>query len=95
MGVSPESLRVVGGCSCGCRSIDFREEIAGAEIIADALAIYPDGQEADLVLWGLNGQVVSLEVVDHTPDASARLPELSNLRTWEARGRELAEGGSA
>jgi hypothetical protein len=94
-GVSPESLEVVGGCRCGCRSIDFDDDTAGAEIIADALAVYPDGQEAGLLLWGRDGQLVGLEVYDNTPGASGRMPQLSNLRTWEARGRELAEGGSA
>ena len=92
---SAESLEVVGGCKCGCRSIDFALNISGAGISADALAVYPDGHEAGLLLWGRNGQLVSLEVYDNTPGASERLPQLSNLRTWEARGQELAEGGLA
>ena len=94
-GISTQSLEVVGGCQCGCRSIDFAVDTAAADIIADALAVYPDGQEAGLLLWGRNGQLVSLEVYDNTPGASERLPQLSNLRTWEERGRELANEGSA
>jgi hypothetical protein len=94
-GVSVDALEVVGGCDCGCCSIDFSESMAGAEIIADALAIYPDGQEAGVILWGRNGELLGLEIHDNTPGASERMPELSNLRTWEGRGRELADGGSA
>jgi hypothetical protein len=94
-GVSVEALEVVAGCDCGCCSIDFNKNTVGAEIIMDALAVYPDGQEAGLILWGRNGELVSLEVHDNTPGASERMPKLANLRTWEQRGRELAEGGSA
>ena len=94
-GVPVETLEVVGGCDCGCCSIDFSTNTADAEIITDALAVYPDGQEAELILWGRNGELVGLEIHDKTPGASERMPQLANLRTWEQRGRELAEGGTA
>jgi hypothetical protein len=94
-GASTESLRVMGECTCGCRSIDFSPDTAGASIISDAPVVYPDGQEAEVILWGRDGQITALEVIDHTEGTSGRLPQLSELRTWEARGRELAEGGSA
>jgi hypothetical protein len=84
-----EDLRVVGGCDCGCASLDFQADPSGAGIIADALAVYSDGQQAGLILWGLNGEIASLEVYDCHPEASRRFPEVSNLRTFEVRGREL------
>ena len=94
-GISTESLRVVVECTCGCRSINFSTNTAGASIISDALAVYSDGLEAELILWGRDDQVIALEVIDHAEGTSGRLPQLSDLRTWEARGRELAGGGSA
>ncbi len=86
-----EELWVVGGCDCGCCSLDFQPKRPGSrsKIIADALAVYPDGQEAGLILWGRDGMIRSLEVFDHHPGASHRVPEISNLRTYEERGREL------
>ena len=43
---SVEELRVAGGCDCGCASLDFQPDLPGAVIVADALALYPDVQEA-------------------------------------------------
>jgi hypothetical protein len=85
-----EGLRVVRGCGCGCSSLDFQSDGArGAGIIADALAVYSDGQQAGLILWGRGDQIVSLEVYDCDPEASQRFPQLSELRTFEERGLEL------
>jgi hypothetical protein len=52
-------------------------------MLADALAVYPDGQTAGLILWGRDGEIVSLEVYDCTPESSPRFPEMSNLCSWE------------
>jgi hypothetical protein len=76
-------LSVVGGCACGCRSLDFQLNKAGAKMIADAIAVYPDGQKAGLILWGRDGEIVSLEVYDLHPEASHRMPEIAHLRNWE------------
>lgn len=83
-----ERLRVVGGCVCGCTSLDFKpvEELKGKKILADELALYPDGQRAGLILWGLEGEIVMLEVYDFEPGSSHRTPDVSNLRTWEQFG---------
>ncbi len=82
-----EELRVSKWCDCGCASLDFRPQRAsGARIIADALAIYPDGQEAGLILWGHEDTIAFLEIYDCHPGASHRFPELADLRTWEQRG---------
>jgi hypothetical protein len=84
-----EELRVVAGCDC-CSSLEFRPNgWGGASIIADAWAVYSDGHRDDLILWGRDGEIVLLEVVDYHSDASRRFPQVSNLRTFEERGREL------
>jgi hypothetical protein len=85
-----EGLRVVGGCGCGCSSLDFQSDGArGGRIIADALAVYSDGQQAGLILWGRRDEIVSLEVYDCHPKASQRFPQISDLRTFEEPLREL------
>jgi hypothetical protein len=80
----PEELRVVEGCKCGCPSLDFAPNAwVGAGIIADASIVYSDGQKTDLILWGREGEIVLLEVVDYDPRLPHRFPQLSDLRTWE------------
>jgi hypothetical protein len=78
-----EELRVVGGCDCGCSSLDFRPNAwgAGSRIIADAWAVYSDGQQAGLILWGRESQIALLEVYDCHPEASRRFPQISDLRS--------------
>jgi hypothetical protein len=77
-----EELRVVGGCDCGCVSMDFQPGGFGhSKIVADATAVYPDGQKAGLILWGRDGELTALEVHDYHPGSSHRMPEISNLRT--------------
>lgn len=84
-----EQLRVVGGCGCGCTTLDFKsaEQLRGKTMLADELAVYPDGQRAGLILWGLEGEIVMLEVYDNQPGSSHRFPDESNLCTWEDLGR--------
>jgi hypothetical protein len=64
-----EHLRVVGGCTCGCTTLHFKplELLRGKKMLADELAIYPNGQQAGLILWGLEGEIVMLEVYDSQP----------------------------
>lgn len=77
-----EELRVHKGCDCGCSSLDFQPNAwGGGTIVADALAVYSDGQQAGLILWGREGDIALLEVYDCHPNASHRFPEISNLRT--------------
>lgn len=83
-----EQLRVVGGCGCGCASLDFKplEQLSGKKMLADELAIYPDGQRAGLILWGHEGEIVMLEVYDCHPGSSHRFPDLANLCSWDELG---------
>jgi hypothetical protein len=82
------ALRVVGGCDCGCSSIDFHSNTSGPKIIlADAVAVYPDKQQAGLILWGRDNQIVMLEVYEMHPVAN-RVPEIADLRRYEDLFRE-------
>jgi len=85
-----ESLKVVGGCRCGCPSIDLELASAGSNgmptpvILADAES--PEGVPVGVILWSRGGRLSALEV--HPWDGSARIrlprPEtLSNLRTGD------------
>jgi hypothetical protein len=77
------ALRVVGGCDCGCSSLDFRSSSSGSTtMLADAVAVYPDKQQAGLILWGRDGEIVMLEVYEMHPVAD-RVPEIADLRRWE------------
>jgi hypothetical protein len=85
-----EDLRVVKGCDCGCASLDFQPNAwGGARIIADAVAKYEDGQEAGLILWARDEQIVLLEIYDFHPGSSRRFPRIADLCRWEDRGKHL------
>ena len=88
-----ERLRVVGSCVCGCASLYFKpqEQRGGVRRLADELAVYPDGQQAGLILWGCEGEIVWLEVFDFQPESSHRVPDVSNLCTWDELGRRDLE----
>src|SRR5229473_3605583 len=59
------ALRVVGGCDCGCSSLDFDANVRGPKImLADAVAVYPDKLQAGLILWGRDNEIVMLEVYE-------------------------------
>jgi hypothetical protein len=79
-----KKLRVVGGCDCGCSSLDFQPHAwgPGSAIIADAYAVYSDGKTAGLILWAREGEISSLEVYDCHPEASHRVPQVSDLRNF-------------
>jgi len=85
-----DGLHVVDHCQCGCVSIDFEAQGQGngAGIVADAIAKWPDGNQAGLILWGRAGRVTALEVYDMTIDSAKRLPTLAVLRTWEQVGEQ-------
>lgn len=71
------------GCDCGFVSLDVQPNAwSGANRIADALAIYSDGQQAGLILWGRDGEIALLEIYDCHPNASHRFPEICDLRSF-------------
>lgn len=79
--VDISSLSVVGGCKCGCASIDFEAD-KPARIIADGIAEYSDGKSAGLLLWGIESRITGLELYDLDPEASYRFPSPTDLRPW-------------
>jgi len=60
-------------------------------MLADVLAVYPDGEQAGLILWGREGEIVWLEVYDFQPGSSHRVSDVSNLCTWDELGRRDLE----
>lgn len=86
-----EELRVIRECGCGCASLYFNSKLGNLQRIADELAVYPDAQKAGLMLWGRDGEIVWLEVYDFEPESSHRVPDVSNLCTWEDWGRRGLE----
>jgi hypothetical protein len=84
-----EQLRVVGGCTCGCTTLHFKpvEQRGRQKMLADELAVFPDGQRAGLILWALEGEIGMLEVYDLQPGSTHRFPVVSDLCTWENLGR--------
>ncbi len=63
-------------------------------MLADELAVYPDGQRAGVILWGREGKIVWLEVYDFQPKSSHRVPDVSDLCTWGDLGRKDLERGN-
>lgn len=76
-------LRVVDTCKCGCASVDFVADTAGARIVADAVVVLPDGRTGGAMLWARGPEIASLELYDGSPGASHAVPEVGQLRRWE------------
>ena len=57
--------RTIVGCGLG---VVFQQPAKGqrgkVHMLADELAVYPDGQRAGLMLWGRDGEILWLEVYD-------------------------------
>ena len=90
---SAADLVVVGGCECGCCSVDFEPASSDVRPIRDAVGRLEDGRQSGLILWGSNDVIQRLEIYDLDPDASHALPEVSALRTWEMLGGEMLREG--
>jgi hypothetical protein len=85
-----ESLRVTGGCRCGCPSIDLDVGSTGAEgmpmplVLADAES--PEGVQVGVILWARRGRLSALEVHPWDGSEKIRLPRpetLTNVRTGD------------
>jgi len=89
-------VRVVGGCGCGCPSIDLkvgdevREGAPKPLIVADAVS--PEGVPVGVILWVRGGALSGLEVHPWHGTGSVRLPRtesLKTLRDHETRSRPV------
>ncbi len=79
-------------CCDKCAGLLFQDTQprVGFEMLADALAVYPDGQVAGVLLWASGGEFAWLELHDTFTDGTAmRFPGTSDLRTWEQHGQSL------
>ena len=81
------TVEVVGGCGCGCPTINLSVSTRGGEgaatplVIADAVT--PDGVPVGVILWVRGGVLSGLEVHPWDGTRSVRLPRsetLTNLR---------------
>jgi len=78
-------VKVVGGCDCGCPSVDLSlvgriEDLTGSEILVGGDASSPEGTPVAVMLWIRNRELVSLEV--HAWDDTRRfsLPRPETLK---------------
>jgi hypothetical protein len=79
------NLRVVGGCECGCASVDF--DVTAPEQkrpIADGLGLLSNGKRVGVIVWGTPDAVRGLEIYDMS--ATVRdlpLSQLQSITPWE------------
>ena len=79
------NLRVVGGCKCGCASVDFANESSGRpKPIADGLGIVSNGERVGIIVWGTPNGVTGLEIYDLSTSATGLLlSDLQSIIPWE------------
>jgi len=77
------SLRVVGRCSCGCPSVDFRVKGQSSPFrpIADAIGRTPDGTQVGVILWGREDVITGLEIYQMVGPVTG-LPPVESLKPW-------------
>jgi hypothetical protein len=75
-------------CCDACAGLVFDElPRLSLTMLADALAVYPDGEVAGVLLHGYEGRLAWLELHDTMADGTAkRFPAVGDLRTWEEYG---------
>jgi len=83
-------LRVVGGCGCGCPSVDLGVDGADAGgparplVVADAES--PEGEPVGVILWVRGGLLSGLEVHPWRRAARVRLPAAVTLTAVRKSG---------
>ncbi|MDX2437304.1 MAG: hypothetical protein QNL88_09665 [Acidobacteriota bacterium] len=76
-------VQVVGGCCCGCPSIDLavgdksREGSVAPVIVADAES--PEGVSVGVILWARGGALSGLEVHPWNGSDTIRIPAVDSL----------------
>jgi hypothetical protein len=85
-----ETLTVVGGCRCGCPSIDLEAPSGDANgmpapvILGDAES--PEGVQVGVILWARGGKLSGLEVHPWDGSEIIRLPTPETLRNLRTAG---------
>jgi hypothetical protein len=69
------SLEVVGVCPCGCRSIYIARESAKERRLADTIGRTADGMQIDVMVWGAEGRVTCLDLVDYLSTGELPTPD--------------------
>ena len=79
------NLRVVGGCECGCASVDFAITTPEQRRpIADGLGILTNGECVGVIVWGTPDAVTGLEIYDMSASATGlSLSQLQSVIPWE------------
>jgi hypothetical protein len=80
-------LRVVGGCECGCASVDFsRASSEQPKPIAEAVGILANGEDVGVIVWGTSSTVTGLEIYDLTASATnLPLSDVAAIIPWDKR----------
>jgi hypothetical protein len=83
LSTSVATLQVVGRCGCGCASVDFCRPATGhmAQMVADAVAKAPNGEDLGVLVFALNGQLSGLEVYSYS-DNPAPLPVVASIAAY-------------
>lgn len=78
-------LRVVGGCDCGCASVDFEKDSSEhAQPIADGIGRTARGGDVGIIVWGASNAITGLEIYDlGAGDDDLCLPELNSIVAWD------------
>jgi hypothetical protein len=79
------NLQVVGGCECGCASVDFA--ITTPELrrpIAEGIGILTNGERVGVIVWGTSDVVTGLEIYDMSATATGLpLSQLQSVIPWD------------
>jgi hypothetical protein len=79
-------VKVVGGCNCGCPSVDLaldggiRDAAAKPVIFADGES--PDGVPVGVILWARGGTLSGLEIHPWDGSDGVRLPRPESLANF-------------
>ena len=83
--------RVIGGCGCGCPSLDFEIDAPNIrrQIISDVVGISPESVLCGLILFATETAIDNLEVYSYGASTRFSLPRTRDLRTFdEYRGAD-------
>lgn len=82
--VAVEAVKVIGGCPCGCPTLDFVAEDTHDEkgtIVSDVFGLSPEGVPCWVTLWASGTELAGIEITAFAHEGSFSLPEARNLRS--------------
>jgi hypothetical protein len=79
------NLRVIGGCDCGCASVDFENDSSEhSRPIADGIGKTARGGDVGVIVWGTSNAITGLEIYGRgAGDDDLNLPELNSIASWD------------